>query len=196
MKRFVMKISGEAIGDTGFSAEKTAFLVNEIVSAKKKSKAQIALVVGGGNIWRKRDSKEFGFSGADSDMIGMGATMLNASVLKNALCLAGVDACVYSPHSFADISKKHSVSIESDELGSGESGDFAGGTGAPFFTTDSAAVVRALELQADAVLKGTKVSGVYDSDPKKIPMLENSIPFRMPMLLKIILRSWMRLLLR
>lgn len=169
MKRVILKISGEALGDIGFSPEKSYALVQEIIKAKKNSKIEIAIVIGGGNIWRKRDSEGFAFAGSNSDAIGMGATVLNAAVLRNILVSFGVEASVFSPHPFSDIAQRHSVSDEREALLSGRVVIFAGGTGAPFFTTDSAAVVRALEIQADAVFKGTKVSGVYDSDPKKNP---------------------------
>jgi len=179
MKRIVLKLSGEALGEVGFSAEKAQFLVSEIASAQKESDVQIAIVIGGGNIWRGRDSKEFGFPSANSDAIGMGATLLNAAVLKNALSLQGIKSQIFSPHPFSDIAQKHTIEEEITALEAGEIVIFAGGTGAPFFTTDSAAVLRGLEIQADAVFKGTKVSGVYDADPQKNPNAKkfNSISF-------------------
>ncbi|QQS59900.1 uridine monophosphate kinase [Candidatus Peregrinibacteria bacterium] len=169
MTRYLLKISGEMLGETGFSSDKVSLLVEEIVLAKKVAGAEIAVVVGGGNIWRGRDSKAFGFSPAKSDRIGMGATVLNAAVLKEMFHSKNILADVFVPHAVPLLGKSHCIEDEIQSLKAGNIVLFAGGTGSPFFTTDSAAIVRALEIQADAVLKGTKVDGVYDEDPEKNP---------------------------
>lgn len=169
MKRILLKLSGEALGDRAFSHEKTEFLVSEIVEAKQKTDIELAIVLGGGNIWRGRDSEEFGFNPADSDAIGMSATILNAAVFKRSLEKHGVKAKVFCPIEMPLLSTLHSTDKEKKILKKGKIVIFAGGTGAPFFTTDTTAVLRALEIEADAVFKGTKVDGVYSDDPNKNP---------------------------
>ncbi len=168
MKRILLKLSGEALGERAFSSEKTQFLVSEIQQARK-SDVQIAIVIGGGNIWRGRDSAEFGLASTDSDAIGMTATVLNAAVLKRSLEKSGASVRIFSPYPCMNLTEIHSPDAEISALESGDIVIFAGGTGNPFFTTDSAAVLRALEIRADAVFKGTKVSGVYDSNPEINP---------------------------
>lgn len=167
MKRILLKLSGEALGLSGFSLENVNFLADEVLEAKKNTDTEIAIVLGGGNIWRGRDSKEFGFFPADSDAVGMGATILNAVVFKRILQKKGQKTRVYSPIEASLLAKKHNPDLEIESLEKGEIILLAGGTGSPFFTTDTTAVLRALEIRADAVFKGTKVSGVFDSDPNK-----------------------------
>lgn len=169
MVRYLIKISGEMFGTCGFSPEQTSALVEELIVAQRETGAEMALVVGGGNIWRGRDSKEFGFPAAESDRIGIGATVLNAAVLKEVFRSKNIAAEVFVPHAVPLLGKSHRIEEEIHSLENGRIVIFAGGTGSPFFTTDSAAVVRGLEIRADAVLKGTKVDGVYDDDPEKNP---------------------------
>lgn len=168
MKRVVIKLSGEALGENAYEPQKIETITQEIVNAKKENPhVEIAIVVGGGNIWRGRESSGYGFHTADSDAIGMGATILNAGVLCRALQVKGQNATVFSSHSLYGVAKKHNIDAEIAALKNGNIVFLAGGTGAPFFTTDSAAVLRALEIRADAVLKGTKVDGVYNKNPEK-----------------------------
>jgi uridylate kinase len=172
MKRIILKLSGEVFGSSGFNHEDALYFVDELKKARKSSQTQIAIVLGGGNIWRGRDSKEFDFHQAESDAIGIGATVLNAAVAKRMLEQNDIPAEVFSAHQYPFLSKLHSIADEDAALESGAIALLAGGTGAPFFTTDSAAVLRALELQADAVFKATKVDGVYSADPKTNPNAE------------------------
>lgn len=170
MKRVVLKLSGEALGENAYSPNAIAEMVQEILSAKRENpQMQIALVLGGGNIWRGRESGGYGFHAADSDAIGMGATILNAGVLSRALQSEGLPSSVFSSHPLYGVAKEHNIQEEISALEKGEIVFLAGGTGAPFFTTDSAAVLRALEIRADAVLKGTKVNGVFESNPETNP---------------------------
>ena len=166
MKRILLKLSGEVLGESAFDREKVEFFAHEIA---KLEGVEIAVVLGGGNIWRGRDATEFGFFPADSDAVGMAATVLNAAVLRNVLIKNGKSARVFSPFSVDRLSEKYSPDRAKSSLESGEIIFCAGGTGSPFFTTDSAAVLRALELQCDAVFKGTKVAGVFSEDPTKNP---------------------------
>ena len=166
MKTFLIKLSGEILGERGFDREKVAFFAREISTIKS---AKIAIVIGGGNLWRGRDATDFGFLPADSDAIGMNATILNAAILRNFLQKIGKKARVFSPFPVDRLSEKYSPDAAKAALKAGEIIFCAGGTGAPFFTTDSAAVLRALEIGADAVLKGTKVDGIFSADPMKNP---------------------------
>lgn len=165
MKRVLLKLSGEALGAKGFEPEKVEFFAEEIKKASKKS--QVAVVLGAGNIWRGRDSQAFAFNAAESDYIGMTATFLNAMVMKNALNKKSIKARIFSPIEFDLAAEKLSRRQEIEALEKGEVVIFAGGTGSPFFTTDSAAALRAIEIGAEIILKATKVDGVYDSDPSK-----------------------------
>lgn len=169
MQRFLLKLSGEALGSKGFDQIAAQTIASQIADCHDRDRIQLAVLIGGGNIWRGRDAKDFGFAPAYSDMIGMGATMLNALVLAGALSQTGISARIFSSLPFSPDVRPHDISAEIAALESGQVIIFAGGTGCPFFTTDSAAVLRALEIEADAVLKGTKVDGVYDSDPIKNP---------------------------
>ncbi len=169
MQRVLLKLSGEALGTTGYDQANVNNLAQEIATAYQDHQLELAVLVGGGNIWRGRDFTSFHFDAAYSDMIGMGATVLNSLVLAGALQQTGVGAKVFSALPLSADVHPHNIKAEKVSMQSGEIVIFAGGTGSPFFTTDSAAVLRALEIGADAVLKGTKVDGVYDSDPNKIP---------------------------
>ncbi len=172
MQRVLLKLSGEALGKAGFDAVAINILVAEIAEARKICTTELALLIGGGNIWRGRDAGAFAFDAAYADMIGMGATVLNALVLAGALRNANIPTTVFSSLPFSTDVQLHNISTEKKALAANEVIIFAGGTGCPFFTTDSAAVLRALEIGADAVLKGTKVDGVYDADPHKNPLAQ------------------------
>ncbi|MEK9166864.1 MAG: UMP kinase [Patescibacteria group bacterium] len=170
MKRIMLKISGEVLGSAegGIDPDALLTLCNEI-KAIVKSKVQVAIVVGGGNFWRFRDNKKIKISRADSDTIGMMATIMNARVLQDALRSIGVKANALAPHVSFYFAEPFVASRGIGLLERGEVVICGGGTGNPYFTTDSAAALRALELNCDVLMKATKVDGVYDSDPVKNP---------------------------
>jgi len=172
MKRVVLKLSGEILGTKGWSAEKVNALADALVEAKNKT--QLAIVLGAGNVWRGRDSKDFALSGTQSDALGMLGTLFNARLLTDVLLKKNIKARCFAPYALARIAEQYTPAAVDKALTEGCVCILGGGTGAPFFTTDTAAVLRALELEADAVLKGTKVDGVYDSDPQQNP---NAIKF-------------------
>ncbi|GJQ59353.1 MAG: UMP kinase [Candidatus Scalindua sp. AMX11] len=167
-KRVLLKISGEGFCSeekTGIEAEKFASVASEIKKSRS-TKAQIAIVLGGGNILRGAKLSETGFDRTSADQLGMIATVMNAIILKNHLEIIKVPSCVLSAIQIHNIVETYNVSKCIDYLNSGKVVIVAGGTGNPYFTTDTAAALRAIEIGADVFLKGTKVDGVYSDDPK------------------------------
>ncbi len=168
MKRIMLKISGEVLAGDGVGVDGAELLkLCEEIKAIVKSKVQVAIVVGGGNFWRYRDNKKIQISRVDSDTIGMMATIMNARLLQDALRSIGVKATALAPHVSFYFAEPFLASRGIALLERGEVVICGGGTGNPYFTTDSAAALRALELKCDVLMKATKVDGVYDSDPTK-----------------------------
>jgi len=168
-KRIMLKLSGEVFaGDEDFGIHRpTLNHVAEQVIAVSKLGLEIVIVVGGGNIWRYRDTKESGIERTASDAMGMLATVMNSVGLQSALESQGAETRVLSA---IDIPQLAEAFIKRRALRHLEKKRIvicAGGTGNPYFTTDSAAALRALELSCDVLLKGTNVDGVYDKDPNK-----------------------------
>ena len=168
-KRVLLKISGEVLGGAdgnGIDAKALKFLCEEIKTLVKK-KFQVAIVVGGGNFWRFRDNADLKIPRSSSDAIGMMATIMNARLLKETLEGMGQKAHALAPHSTFYFAEPYVPARGSELLDRGEVVICGGGTGNPYFTTDSAAALRALELGCDLLLKATKVEGVFDRDPMK-----------------------------
>ncbi len=164
-RRILLKLSGEVFaGGEGFGIhpETVARYADEIREIHQMG-MQVAVVVGGGNIWRGRMAP--GMDRAAADHMGMLATVLNALALQDALEKAGVDTRVQTAMQMAEVAERFIRRRAVRHLEKGRVVIFAGGTGNPYFTTDTTAALRALEIGADAILKGTKVDGVYDSDP-------------------------------
>ena len=170
-KRVLLKLSGEALGTPGdsrsISPSSLNYIAKEIASGLRKS-TRLAIVVGGGNIWRgARDGH--GIDRVTSDNMGMLATVINAMALQNALEHEGVSTRVQTA---IEISRLAEPFIRRRALRHMEKERvviFAGGTGNPYFTTDTAAALRAAEIGADVIFKATQVDGVYTGDPKKDP---------------------------
>lgn len=168
-KRVVLKLSGEMFlgnREFGIDPQFTQWLANEIKKAQK-SGTQIAIVVGGGNIFRGTAAAENGLERTVGDYIGMLATIMNSLALQAALEKEGQSARVLSAIEIKDVCEPYIRRRAIRHLEKGRVVIFAGGTGNPFFTTDSAAALRALETEADVILKATKVDGVYNKDPHK-----------------------------
>ena len=168
-RRILLKLSGEVLGGSdGVGADGKALMAaaGEIAQLIKKN-VQVAVVVGGGNFWRYRDNKSLVISRTTSDAVGMMATIMNARLLAEALEALKVKARVLSAHGNFYFAEPYVPDFGRRCLEKGEVVLCAGGTGNPYFTTDTAAALRALELDCDELLKGTKVEGVYDSDPMK-----------------------------
>ncbi len=168
-RRILLKLSGEALmGPEGFGyhAETMAGFVDQIRDVAAAG-VQVGIVVGGGNLFRGATGALSGMNRASADSMGMLATVMNAVALKDALQQAGVDARVQTAVHIAHLGEDFERDIAVRHLESGRVVIFGGGTGNPFFTTDTAAALRAAEIGADLLLKATKVDGVYTADPKK-----------------------------
>ena len=171
MKRILLKLSGESLSENngyGINAEKLSYYADEIGSAVS-SGCQIAVVLGGGNIFRGVQGAKKGFDRIQGDYMGMMATIINSIALKSELLERNIKAVLLSGIVVEGITEKMTSQKASQYLGDGYVVIIAGGTGNPFFTTDSAGALRALEIKADILLKGTRVDGVYDKDPEKFP---------------------------
>ena len=168
--RILLKLSGEALmgeGQFGIDPETTARIAEEVKQAKA-SGHELCLVVGGGNIFRGLAAAAKGFDRAQADYMGMLATVMNALAMQNALEQIGVDTRVQSAIPMAAVSEPYVRRRAMRHMEKGRVVIFAAGTGNPFFTTDTAAALRAAEMGCDALFKGTSVDGVYDADPKKV----------------------------
>ncbi|MDR4504573.1 MAG: UMP kinase [Candidatus Scalindua sp.] len=166
-KRILLKISGEGFCSeekSGIEAEKFASVAGEIKKAKS-TQAEIAIVLGGGNILRGAKLSETGFDRTSADQLGMIATVMNAVILKNHLEKIKVPSVVLSAVHIHNIVETYNMHKCDRYLKSGNVVLLAGGTGNPYFTTDTAAALRAVEIGADVFLKATKVDGVYTDDP-------------------------------
>jgi len=168
--RILLKLSGEALmGDEQFGIDPAtvARLADEIKAAVEDGHT-LCLVVGGGNIFRGLAGAAKGFDRASADYMGMLATVMNALAVQNALEKIGVDTRVQSAIPMATVSEPYIRRRAVRHMEKGRVVIFAAGTGNPFFTTDTAAALRAAEMGCDALFKGTSVDGVYDADPKKV----------------------------
>ncbi len=169
--RILLKLSGEALmgdGQFGIDPDTAARLAGEIKQAKEAGH-ELCLVVGGGNIFRGLAAAAKGFDRTSADYMGMLATVMNALAMQNALERIGVDTRVQSAIPMATVSEPYIRRRAMRHMEKGRVVIFAAGTGNPFFTTDTAAALRAAEMGCDALFKGTSVDGVYDADPKKVP---------------------------
>lgn len=170
-KRVLIKVSGEALmGDQGYGIDVavTSRIAKEL-AAVQRNNIELCLVVGGGNIFRGLSASKAGIERATADYMGMLATVMNALALQSALENQGIDTRVMSAITMENVCEPYIRRRADRHLEKGRVVIFAAGTGNPYFTTDTAAALRAAEMQCDALLKGTQVDGVYDSDPKTNP---------------------------
>jgi uridylate kinase len=168
--RILLKLSGEALmgeGPFGIDPDTTSRIADEIAAAREAGH-ELCIVVGGGNIFRGLAAAAKGFDRAQADYMGMLATVMNALAMQNALERIGVDTRVQSAIPMASVSEPYIRRRAMRHMEKGRVVIFAAGTGNPFFTTDTAAALRAAEMGCDALFKGTSVDGVYDADPKKV----------------------------
>lgn len=170
-KRVLLKLSGESLGGPegkGLDTDSLKEYAREVAEAAKAG-LQIALVNGGGNIFRGLQGTSKGFDRVTGDRMGMLATVINSLALSQFIEDEGVHAEVFTATPMQPIAQYYNRDNAVRVLEAGGVALIAGGTGNPFFTTDSGAALRALEIGADAVLKGTRVDGVYTADPEKDP---------------------------
>jgi uridylate kinase len=167
-RRVLLKISGECLGREGYDPAAVRFVAAEI-AALPGSGVEVAVVVGGGNLVRGRDLPPDLVPRTAADAAGMLATVANAVVLAEAVRAAGAPARVLCAVPMPDVADTFRSDLARERLAAGEVLLLGGGTGRPFFTTDTAAALRALEVGAEVLLKATTVDGVYDRDPAKDP---------------------------
>ena len=169
MKRVLLKLSGEALsGDKGFGFdEKTCMMVAKQVKQLVDDGVQVGVVIGGGNFWRGRSSENIDRTKADQ--IGMLATVMNCIYVSEIFRTAGMKTAVLTPFECGNCSKLYSKDRASKYFEHNMVVFFAGGTGHPYFSTDTATVLRAVEIEADCILLAKSIDGVYDSDPAKNP---------------------------
>ena len=170
-KRVMLKLSGEAMAsDKGFGIDPEVVyrLAGEIKEASDAG-IEIAVVVGGGNIWRGLKGSQGGMDRASADYMGMLATVINSVALQDAREKLGVSTRVQTAIEMQQVAEPYIRRRAIRHLEKGRVVIFGAGTGNPYFTTDSGAALRALEIGADALLKGTRVDGVYTADPEKDP---------------------------
>jgi uridylate kinase len=170
-RRIVLKLSGEALAtENGFGidpheADKVVVQIRRL----RDLGVEVALVVGGGNMWRGIDGLAHGMERATADHMGMLATVMNALALADALRRGGIDPRVMTAITMTAVAEPYIRGRAIRHLEKGRTILLAAGTGNPFFTTDTAAALRAVEINAELLIKATKVDGVYDKDPKRNP---------------------------
>jgi len=170
-RRILLKISGEALAgeqEYGLSAEVVRFIADEVRDIHRLG-VQIGIVIGGGNIFRGVEASSQGMDRPSADHMGMLATVMNGLALQDALERIGVDTRVQTAIEMREIAEPFIRRRAVRHLEKGRVVIFVGGTGNPYFTTDTAAALRAMEICADVLFKATKVDGVYSADPKTDP---------------------------
>ena len=175
-KRVLLKLSGEALaGEQGYGIDPfTITTIAEEIKEVVECGVQLALVIGGGNIFRGLAASSKGMDRASADYMGMLATMINSLAMQDALEKVGVYTRVQSAIAMQEVAEPYIRRRAIRHLEKGRVVIFGAGTGNPYFTTDTAASLRAMEIGSDVILKGTKVDGVYSADPKKDP---NAVKF-------------------
>ncbi|HEY4414302.1 MAG TPA: UMP kinase [Verrucomicrobiae bacterium] len=169
--RILLKLSGESLGDTngmGISPEAVQHMAEQICEVRELG-VQVVVVSGGGNIFRGLSGSERGIERATGDYMGMLATVINSLALQDALEKLGAPTRVQSAIAMSQVAEPFIRRRAVRHLEKGRVVIFGGGTGNPYFSTDTAAALRANEIGAEVILKATKVDGIYDSDPKKNP---------------------------
>lgn len=168
-KRVLLKLSGESLmGGSGYGIHSDT-LLEYCISVKQIADlgCQVGIVIGGGNIFRGMSGAEKGFERVKGDYMGMLATVINSLALQSGFESIGMKSKVYTAISMEPVGERFSKPKAIQSLNNNEIAIFSFGTGNPYFTTDTAAALRAVEIEADALLKGTRVDGVYTDDPEK-----------------------------
>ncbi len=181
-RRVLLKLSGESLcdaGSSGYSVAAMDAIADELIACAK-SGVQLAIVLGGGNVFRGAELRESDVGRDGADRMGMLATLMNAIALRDVLRARGASVTVLTGLASPDVADAFTRERAVAALDAGAIAILAGGTGHPYFTTDTAAALRAVEIGADALLKATKVDGIYSADPKKDPSAKRftSITYR------------------
>lgn len=174
LNRILLKLSGESLAGSASHGIDEAVLeiFSRQIAEVAEKKCEIAIVTGGGNIFRGLTGTESGFDRVKGDQMGMLATVINSLAIESAIQKQGGKARVFTAIRMEPVGTLYNRDQVKEELKKGTVCIIAGGTGNPFFTTDTAAALRAVELGADVLLKGTRVDGVYTADPEKDPSAE------------------------
>jgi len=170
-KRILLKLSGEALAGPdgyGINAQRAADIAQRVGQVRQMD-VDVAIVIGAGNLWRGRTGQEMGMDQATADYMGMLGTVMNALALMDALEKIKVETRVQSAIEMRTVAEPYIRRRAIRHLEKGRVVIFGGGTGNPYFSTDTAAALRAMEIDADILIKATKVDGVYDSDPSQNP---------------------------
>ena len=169
-KRILLKLSGEALGgEEGIFDHEHITQVASVIKKVKEAGVQVGIVIGAGNIWRGRQGPTAQMDPVTADQMGMLATAINCLCMQDALTRIGVDAHIFSAVDMLRFVQSYNTAQALERLEAGSVLLFACGTGNPFFSTDTAVVLRAIEMKADVVLMAKNIDGVYDADPKKVP---------------------------
>ncbi|MCE4566188.1 UMP kinase [Maribellus sp. CM-23] len=168
-KRILLKLSGESLmGDQQYGIDQSRLNdYAEQIAALVKSGVEVGIVIGGGNIFRGLSGAAKGFDRVKGDQMGMLATVINSLALNSALINAGVRSRVMTAIRMEPVGEYYSKENAVDALAKGEVVIISAGTGNPYFTTDTASALRGIEIEADVMLKGTRVDGIYSADPEK-----------------------------
>jgi len=180
-KRILLKLSGESLmgeGEYGIDPKMLSKYANEINTIIQKG-VQVAVVIGGGNIYRGIQSEGAGFDRVQGDHMGMLATIINGMALQSALQSVDIETRLLTAIRMEQVAEPYIRRRAMRHLQKGRVVIFGGGTGNPYFTTDTAATLRAIEIEADIIMKGTRVDGIYSEDPEKNPLAKkySSISF-------------------
>ncbi len=170
-KKVLLKLSGESLmggGQYGIKTESLMRYAGEIKSIAEMD-VKVGLVIGGGNIFRGLKGVDKGFDRIKGDYMGMMATVINGLALQSALESSGLKCRLLTAIRMEPVGQGYSKQLVNDAFENGEVVIFTAGTGNPFFTTDTAAALRAVEMEAELLIKGTRVDGVYTADPEKVP---------------------------
>lgn len=170
-QRILLKLSGESLAGaahTGIDTQRLADYASQIKQLVDDG-VQVAIVIGGGNIFRGLSGAAKGFDRVTGDQMGMLATVINSLALRSAIDSIGGKACVFTAVNMYPVGEYYSNRRAIEAMSAGEVAILAGGTGCPFFTTDTGAALRAVEVGADVMFKGTRVDGIYTADPEKDP---------------------------
>jgi len=169
-RRIMLKISGEALGDNGWLFHHEKILeVARVIKAVADSKTQVGVVIGGGNLWRGRHGASAGMDAVRADQMGMLGTLMNCLVMQDALHQCGQNTQIFSALHLPDVCSNYRRDLADEALHHDGVALFGGGLGSPFFTTDTAVTLRALELHAEVLLLAKNVDGIYTSDPREDP---------------------------
>ena len=169
--RILLKLSGEALsgkGNHGISNSVLKDYANQVIEVVNKG-CEVAIVIGGGNIFRGLSGTDSGFDRVKGDQMGMLATIINSLALESAISRSGGKAKVFTSIGMEPVGELYNRDRVLEAMKNGTACILSGGTGNPFFTTDTAAALRAVEIRADVLMKGTRVDGVYTSDPEIDP---------------------------